>query len=99
MSKEFKCILCSKVITNELFTFYSKDAVHFLCFKEKSNGNEDIKTLLEILEKELELIVDYKSCMKIINDDAIKKILLDNEKDAERHAALLTKFIAEKQGL
>ncbi len=99
MTKEFKCILCSKVITNELFTFYSKGAVHFKCFKEKADGNEDIRTLLDMLEKELKLIVDYKSCMKIVNDDTIKKILLDNEKDAERHAALLTKFIAEKQGL
>ncbi len=99
MSKEFRCVLCSKDIRNELFTFYSKGAVHFICFKDKASDKDDIRALLDMLEKELKLIVDYKSYIKVVKDDTIKKILLDNEKDVERHAALLTKFIAERKGL
>lgn len=92
---KWNCYICSKEITyDELFTFTSKGAVHFTCFRDDALKNKDqtIEILLEMLEKELKMITDYKKHINNVSDKA-KKLLEDNEKDAEKHAALLTKLI------
>gem|GEM_PF-254411 len=97
MATQWNCSICSKqILWSELFTFYSKGAVHFTCFKQmviSKNNNEEANALLYALEDELKMIVAYKKYMsKVINEDA-KKLMQENEKDAEKHAALLTKLI------
>lgn len=99
MSTQWTCSLCSKNIKwDELFTFYSKGAVHFLCFKDLALKKNDkvIEVLIDMLEKELKMIVDYKRCINNVQIEEVKKLLSDNEKDAEKHAALLTKMIDKR---
>ncbi len=96
MSTQWSCSICSNTIRwDELFTFYSKGAVHFLCFKDLAlkKGDQMIEALIDMLEKELKMIVDYKRYINSIQAEEVKKLFSDNEKDAEKHAALLTKMI------
>ncbi|MEM4284862.1 MAG: DUF2175 family protein [Candidatus Nitrosocaldus sp.] len=97
MSTRWSCAICSRQIAwSELFTFYSKGAVHFTCFKDaaisKAN-NDEAKALLDALENELKMIVAYKGYITMVKNDDAKRLLEENEKDAEKHAALLTKLI------
>ncbi|MEM2855493.1 MAG: DUF2175 family protein [Candidatus Nitrosocaldaceae archaeon] len=95
MSTQWRCSICLKqILYSELFTFYSKGAVHYTCFREyaKKSSIKSVDIMLEMLEKELKMIVDYKRYINEVSED-IKQLLSDNEKDAEKHAALLTKMI------
>ncbi len=72
--------------------------MHFTCFRESvtttNKGNsEEVNALLDALEDELRMIVAYKKYMGKVSSEDAKKLLQDNEKDAEKHAALLTKLI------
>lgn len=92
---KWSCAICSQEIKDDqLFTFYSKGAVHFTCFRDEALKKKDqtIEILLEMLEKELMMIVEYKKHINNVSDEA-KRLLESNEKDAEKHAALLTKLI------
>jgi hypothetical protein len=94
---KWNCYVCTKEITyNELFTFTSKGAVHFRCFRDEALKDRDAtkEILLEMLEKELEMITNYKKYINNASEKA-KELLEANEKDAEKHAALLTKLIDE----
>ncbi|MFQ5970083.1 MAG: DUF2175 family protein [Nitrososphaerales archaeon] len=98
MASKWNCAICSKqIMWSELFTFYSKGAAHFLCFKDvavqtKKEG-VPVDALLNILETELRMIVSYKKHLSETTNEDLKKVLDENEKDAEKHAALLTKLI------
>ncbi len=94
---KWNCYLCTKEITyDELFTFTSKGAVHFRCFRDEALRNKDDtkEILLTMLEKELKMITDYKKYINSVSENA-KELLEANEKDAEKHAALLTKLVDE----
>ncbi len=97
MATQWSCSICSKqILWSELFTFYSKGAVHFTCFKASvisKNSSEEANTLLDALEDELKMIVAYKKYMSKVSGEDAERLLQDNEKDAEKHAALLTKLI------
>ncbi|MEO9364929.1 MULTISPECIES: DUF2175 family protein [Candidatus Nitrosocaldus] len=97
MSTRWSCAICSRQIAwSELFTFYSKGAVHFTCFKETTiskDKSDEVKVLLDALEHELKMIVAYKGYITMVKNDDAKRLLEENEKDAEKHAALLTKLI------
>ncbi|MCS6767172.1 MAG: DUF2175 family protein [Candidatus Nitrosocaldus sp.] len=97
MSTKWSCAICSKQIAwSELFTFYSKGAVHFTCFRDSvmgKDGSDEAKALVDALEHELRMIVAYKGYMPMVKSDEARRLLEENEKDAEKHAALLTKLI------
>ncbi len=97
MATQWSCSICSRqILWSELFTFYSKGAVHFTCFRDTTLSKDDSgesRALISALEDELRLIVAYKSYMKNVSNEEYKRLLQDNEKDAEKHAALLTKLI------
>lgn len=98
MATQWRCAICTdQILYSELFTFYSKGAVHYRCFRNEAlkKGSKSIEILLEMLEKELKMIVDYKRYMNEVDEEA-KQLMSDNEKDAEKHAALLTKMIDKR---
>jgi hypothetical protein len=97
MTTQWSCAICSQQIRrDELFTFYSKGAVHFTCFKDEVlKKDKSMEGLLDMLEKELKMIVDYKKYINNTSNEEAKRLLEENEKDAEKHAALLTKLIAK----
>ena len=59
----------------------------------RKSDDQDLRSMLEMLEKELLMLVDYKKHINNASNEDVKKLLNDNEKDAEKHAALLTKMI------
>lgn len=98
MATKWNCALCSKqILWTELFTFYSKGAVHFSCFREDAMKGKaagiPAAAMLDLLENELKMIVTYKKSIGETTNEDVKKLLDENEKDAERHAAMLTKQI------
>ncbi|MEM0030236.1 MAG: DUF2175 family protein [Candidatus Nitrosocaldus sp.] len=97
MSTKWSCAICSRqILWSEMFTFYSKGAVHFTCFKDAvitKDKSDEAKALVDALESELKMIVTYKGYISMVKSDDAKKLLEENEKDAEKHAALLTKLI------
>ncbi len=100
MSTKWSCAVCSRqILWSEIFTFYSKGAVHFTCFKDaviSKDNSDEAKALVDALENELKMIVTYKGYISTVKSEDAKRLLEENEKDAERHAALLTKLIDRK---
>ncbi|AAY81630.1 DUF2175 domain-containing protein [Sulfolobus acidocaldarius] len=97
---KWNCGLCGKPIYwDELFTFMSNKAVvHYTCFKEKASSTSKVdkdvmKVILDSLEDELNKIVVYKQRLSKVNDEEIKKVLDQTEKDAEKNAALFTRLV------
>jgi len=98
MASKWNCAICSKqIMWSELFTFYSKGAAHFFCFKDVAMQTKKegvpVDALLNMLETELRMIVSYKKHLNETTNEELKKVLDENEKDAEKHATLLTKLI------
>jgi len=98
---KWNCGLCGNPIYwDELFTFLSNKAVvHYTCLREKALktskiGEETMKIVLDSLEDELNKIVVYKQRIaKVGENEEIKKVLDQTEKDAEKNAALLTRLV------
>ena len=98
---KWNCGLCGNPIYwDELFTFLSNKAVvHYTCLREKALktskvGEEIMKIVLDSLEDELNKIVIYKQRIaKVGENEEIKKVLDQTEKDAEKNAALLTRLV------
>lgn len=91
---QWSCALCrGPVAYDQLFTFVKAGSVHFDCFRRDAEGRKAPKALLDLLEAELKLLVAYKVAAKSAEGD-LKPLLESQGKDAERHAAVLTKRIA-----
>ena len=92
---KWNCSICSKEISyNELFTFTRDGAVHYECFRDDALKRGKDEILLDMLKKELEMIVEYKKHINNL-EGKVKELFEANEKDAEKHAALLTKIVDE----
>lgn len=91
---QWSCALCKAPVSfDQLFTFVKAGAVHFDCFRKDAEARNAPKALLDLLEAELKLLVAYKAAAKGAERD-LKALLESQGKDAERHAALLTKRLA-----
>lgn len=100
MATKWSCAICGKqIMWSELFTFYSKGPAHFSCFKDSAMQKKEegegvpVDALLNMLETELRLIVSNKKYLNETTNEEVKKVLDENEKDAEKHAAVLTKLL------
>jgi len=97
---KWSCGVCSaKIRRDEIFTFSSKGAVHFRCLREEALKSVGLSVpearamaLLDLLEAELNLIVAYKRAMSTVAEEEAK-LLGQLERDAEKHAALVTKMV------
>lgn len=91
---QWSCALCKGPITyDQLFTFVKAGSIHFDCFRRDAEGRKVPKALLDLLEAELKLLVAYKVAAKSAEGD-LKALLESQGKEAERHAAVLTKRLA-----
>lgn len=89
-----ECAFCKGPVGfNQLFTFIKAGPVHFDCFRKDAEGRKAPKVLADLLEAELKLLVAYKVAAKSADGD-LKALLEAQGKDAERHAALLTKRLS-----
>lgn len=94
MSGPGPCALCKSPVTfDQFFTFVKAGPVHFDCFRRDAEGRKAPKDLLDLLEAELKLLVAYKVAAKGA-DGGMKALLEAQGKDAERHAAVLTKRLS-----
>lgn len=94
MATQWTCALCKASVTyDQLFTFVKAGAVHFDCFRKDVEGRKAPKPLVDLLEAELKLLVAYKAAAKGA-DGELKTLLESHGKDAERHAAILTKRLS-----
>lgn len=104
---KWTCGLCGKKIYwDELFTFLSNKAVvHYTCLREKAIKTskvspEVINIVLDSLQDELNKIVIYKQRLgKIGDNDEVKKVLDQTEKDAEKNSAQLTRLVEKLSGV
>ncbi len=104
---KWTCGFCGKPIYwDELFTFLSnKSVVHYTCLRERALktskvSQEVIKIVLDSLEDELNKIVIYKQRSNQVGDNEdIKKVLDQTEKDAEKNAAQLTRLVEKLSGV
>jgi hypothetical protein len=88
------CALCKGPVGfDQLFTFVKAGPVHFDCFRREAEGRKAPRALVDLLEAELKLLVAYKIAAKGA-DGELKALLETQGKDAERHAALLTKRLS-----
>ncbi len=91
---QWSCALCKGAVAyDRLFTFVKAGAVHFDCFRRDAEARKAPKPLLDLLETELKLLVAYKAAAKSAEGD-LKALLESQGKEAERHAAVLTKRLA-----
>jgi len=98
---KWNCGLCGKPIYwDELFTFLSNKAVvHYTCLREKAMKTSKVSpdvlsVVLDSLEDELNKIVVYKQRLgKVGNNEEVKKVLDQTEKDAEKNSAQLTRLV------
>ncbi len=97
---KWTCAFCGNTIYwDELFTFMKNGVVHYTCFRDKAMKTskippEDMKTVLNMLEKELMRITEYKKVMSTVQNEEIKKSLDQVEKDAEKQSGVLTRLAA-----
>ncbi|MBI4362936.1 MAG: DUF2175 family protein [Euryarchaeota archaeon] len=87
------CSICQQAISwSQLFTFTAKGPLHFDCFRKQAPSDPATQGVLQALEGELRLIVAYKGLLGKVQNPEEKALLEGFEKDAERHAARLTKM-------
>ncbi|MUN28365.1 DUF2175 family protein [Sulfuracidifex metallicus] len=97
---KWTCAFCGNTIYwDELFTFMKSGVVHYTCFRDKAMKTSKIppnemQTVLDLLEKELSRITEYKKVMSSITNEEIKKSLDQIEKDAEKQSGVLTRIAA-----
>lgn len=94
------CGVCKKpILRDELFTFFSKGPVHFTCPRDEARKKIGpnllplATALIDLLEAELNILVKYKRYIATMEDKATRDLFEMNEKDAEKHAAILTKAL------
>jgi len=98
---KWNCGLCGKPIYwDELFTSLSnKTVVHYTCLREKAMKTSKVSpdvlnVVLDSLEDELNKITVYKQRLgKVGENEEVKKVLDQIEKDAEKNSAQLTRLI------
>ena len=97
---ERPCYSCGKPLGESTFTFTSKGGVHFNCFsrdakagKPATLSDEGLNALIDSLSEKLNGIVSFKQRMSKLADEEAAKLLQQIERDEEKHAAELTKFI------
>ncbi|BBG24268.1 DUF2175 family protein [Sulfuracidifex tepidarius] len=95
---KWACAFCGNTIYwDELFTFMKSGVVHYTCFRDRAIKTskvppEEMKVVLDMLEKELLRITEYKKTMSSIANEEIKKSLDQIEKDAEKQSGVLTRL-------
>ena len=97
----WNCGFCGKQIYwDELFTSLSnKTVVHYACLREKAiktaKVSQDIlNVVLDSLEDELNKIIVYEKRLEKVGDnEEVKKVLEQIEKNVERNATLLTRLV------
>ncbi len=91
----WSCSFCQSAISwDQLFTFTKAGAAHMECFRKDALGRGKSREVLDILESELKILVAYKNAAKAAPEGELKTLLEANGKDAEKHAAVLTKHLA-----
>ncbi|MFP3199698.1 MAG: DUF2175 domain-containing protein [Thermoproteus sp.] len=101
--KRWTCYVCGRdVVEGQIFTFTSKGAVHLSCLHRsmapRLYRNNTDAALFELMTFANEGIVKVKNVEDMVEDEEVRKLVLEFRKSLEGFAARLTNKLVERTG-